>query len=63
MYKPLTPPDPQLKGAWFQPLILCCEVKTWFQPFAFHKCNLYRYIEGCIASDGALYVVQTRPQV
>jgi CRP-like cAMP-binding protein len=22
-------------------------VKTWFQAFAFSKCNLYRYVTGC----------------
>jgi hypothetical protein len=51
----LTPPDPQLKGAWypggFNPCT--CQTKTWFQAFAF-KCNVYRYIAArCV--DGELW--------
>jgi hypothetical protein len=36
----LTPPDPQLKGGWFQPLTL--EHQSWFQNVPF-KFNLRRY--------------------
>jgi hypothetical protein len=36
----LTPPDPQLKGAWFQTLTL--EYQSWFQNVPF-KFNLRRY--------------------
>ena len=41
----LTPPDPLLKGAWFQPLSLSSENPV--SKFAFHKRgNLYRYAAG-----------------
>jgi hypothetical protein len=40
-------PDPQLKGAWFQPLHPSSE-KTGFKTCPF-KCNLYRYRAECFA--------------
>jgi hypothetical protein len=39
----LTPPDPQLKGAWFQPFHLSSEKPV--SKFAFQVHNLDRYIE------------------
>jgi hypothetical protein len=41
----LTPPDPTLKGAWFQPSTY--EVKTRFQNVPF-KCNLHRCSGGLV---------------
>jgi hypothetical protein len=44
----LTPPDPQLKCAWYPGGFNPCtyEVKTRFQNLPFSKCNLYCYFAG-----------------
>jgi predicted PurR-regulated permease PerM len=43
----LTPPDPQLKGAWFQTLHLSSE--NWLQNLL-SKCNLHRYTQAILHS-------------
>ena len=53
----MTPPDPQLKGAWYPGVFnpRTYRVKTRFQnaPNLPFKCNLRRYSEG--ASDQRIY--------
>jgi hypothetical protein len=41
-----------LKVAGFNPCAY--KVKSWFQAFAFDKCNLYRYIEDASALTGVV---------
>jgi hypothetical protein len=48
LYTPLTPPDPQLKGAWYPGGFNPCtyHVKTRFQSVPFRFINVRRYGEG-----------------
>jgi hypothetical protein len=53
LYKLLTSPDPQLKGAWYPSGFNPCtyQVKNRFQSLPF-KCNLYRYSGESVVTQG-----------